>query len=652
VRKLVFIFVAAVLLPSLILAWLAAASLRDQQFVLERQQPLLHQSTVDAVATELNTWLDDRQHELGEWVETFAASNRTESAAAGFDDWLRQRWTYADAGFAVSLADNRLLSPQAGAKLKAQEFVAQNSLFLMNQQSENAFTQSRGKVGYDNLGDKADAGSSVDSALASESNKPAESPTTRTAQTWSDDRAAGQRLDVSATRSRAPAAPAPVAAAAPLDVSEAKAKDSALRDEGAKNAVSQMRRNVMPQKKAEATESEPDVSKFAAAPVQFNQVVAAGRDGTIARYVDDTLQVLLWCRPAGDDNRVFGARLNLTRAAESVRSLLGTESRRPGWEDICVAVLNDKGAPVAVSRSGFTANWRRPFVAAEAGERLPHWEVAAYLVDADAPARAARSLRLTVGLLIATMLAAIGIGGWLIARDLGRELRLARQKTDFVSNVSHELKTPLTSIRMFSELLAEGKSTDETKRSGYARIISSEASRLSRLINNVLDFARLERGERRHHPQTCDLRDLVLEAMATYLPHLEAAGFQMNTRLPEHPLPVQADRDGVSQILVNLVSNAEKYGGDAKHIEVEAAVEGDRVVVRVMDRGLGVPRQSEGRLFEKFFRAHDSLDSGIAGSGLGLTLARGIARQHGGDVTYQRRDGGGSIFTFHLPLHS
>src|SRR5206468_7957580 len=151
----------------------------------------------------------------------------------------------------------------------------------------------------------------------------------------------------------------------------------------------------------------------------------------------------------------------------------------------------------ALSRGNFQANWKRPFVATEIGEVLPHWEVAVYLLNPARLTQSAQTLKLTLGLLIATLVLAIGVGGWLIVLDLNRQLTLARRKTDFVSNVSHELKTPLTSIRMFSELLAEGRVTDKEKQRSYFHIITAEAARLTRLLINALDFSRMERGHKK-----------------------------------------------------------------------------------------------------------------------------------------------------------
>jgi signal transduction histidine kinase len=322
-------------------------------------------------------------------------------------------------------------------------------------------------------------------------------------------------------------------------------------------------------------------------------------------------------------------------------------------EEICVALLDDSAKPVALSHQGFRAPWKRPLVSTPIGESLPHWEAAVYPLDPAKLTRSAQTLKLTLGLLIGVLVLAIGIGGWLIVADLNRQLTLARQKTDFVSNVSHELKTPLTSIRMFSELLAEGRIRDPARQRSYLSIINSETARLTRLINNVLDFARIERGEKKYHFQPCDVVDVLRETVESYRPHLETNGFKLECDFPDAPACVSGDRDALAQVAVNLLSNAEKYSDGCKEITVRIARQTSplpHVEVRVLDRGLGVPAGCGEKIFEKFYRAHDSLSSGIQGSGLGLTLARQIARAHGGEVAYEPRDGGGSCFTLRLPL--
>lgn len=390
-------------------------------------------------------------------------------------------------------------------------------------------------------------------------------------------------------------------------------------------------------------------SKIAAAETDFRKCVANQNQGTFARFLQNKLHTMMWYRSSRDYNTVFGAQLDLKKLADSLRSLVAEldPELRP---EFCVAILDDTATPVARSSEIFSADWRHPAAAAEIGETLPHWEVAVYpLVPIDYERAAART-RWTIGFLIAALVGAIAMGSLLLLTDLRRQLVLARQKSDFVSNVSHELKTPLTSIRMFSELLAEDRITDSEKKKNYLNIINAEATRLTRLINNILNFARMEKGEERYRFEPCDLAKITREAFANYRPQLESHGFNITENIPDTPIHIQADCDAISQIILNLLSNAEKYSGDRKEVSIEVRTGNNAAEICVFDRGLGVPAGCEKKIFQQFFRAHDSLNSGIQGSGLGLTLARQIARAHHGDVLYEPRPGRGSVFTLKLPL--
>ena len=251
-------------------------------------------------------------------------------------------------------------------------------------------------------------------------------------------------------------------------------------------------------------------SKLTPLETEFRQLIGEADEGTLARFVDNKLNLLVWRRSPQDPNLVFGAQLALPRLIENLRPLVNRVEPALRSE-VCVALLDDNAKPIALSQPGFRANWKRPFVATEIGDALPHWEVAVYLLDPAKLSQSARTLKLTLGLLITVLVLAIAVGSWLIVTDLNRQLTLARQKTDFVSNVSHELKTPLTSIRMFSELLAEGRVADAAKQRSYLEIITAETARLTRLINNVLDFARIERGEKKYNLQRCDLAGVIRE---------------------------------------------------------------------------------------------------------------------------------------------
>jgi signal transduction histidine kinase len=586
VKKIARVFIVAVFVPSLVLAWLAVRSLRDQQLILERQQFLLYQSVADDLASQADDVVAGEQTEFGNQVEAMLAADSSNTLATSFDDKLRRNWTNADVGFAVS-SGCILTCPSPATSTKAAAFVADFGKFLINSEVAEVYsTQTKN-------------GGQIPNAQVEFGNVTANSANI----------AKGQNIRV-----------------------------------------------VVPQQALQGLGNfanvDPQQSKVAASETEFRQVVGDSTDGAVARFVENKLTVLLWHRPAYQPDLIYGAELSLDRLKQRLRPIV--EQLKPTLRpDIAVALLDDAAKPVAVSQTGFNTNWKRPFVATELGESLPHWEMAVYILDPAKLAQSAHVFELTLGLLTAVLLLAIAVGGWLIVADLNRQLTLARQKTDFVSNVSHELKTPLTSIRMFSELLAEGRVSEPARQQSYLNIITSEASRLTRLINNVLDFSRLERGEKKYQMQRCDFAGLLRETVQTYQPHLESNGFQIKCAWPETDIPVLGDRDALAQVIVNLLSNAEKYSAGKKEIAVELECFSEPlpfVEARVLDRGTGVPPGCEEKIFEQFFRAHDSLSSGIQGSGLGLTLARQIARAHGGDVLYRPRPGGGSCFTLRLPV--
>ena len=533
--------------------------------------------------------------------------------AKTFDDLLCRDWPLAQVGFTVTLTGD-ILSPSPYGRSDARKFYSDNSRFLASRETVEVYSNTKQMLSGQNLGNNL-------AGLNNSSIGNVQSP--------------------------------------PLSLSLAQNEGSADAGKRYLSNKGQQPRSVNPQQQAGAVqksagpEDNPQqLSKLAASEAEFRQLIGDDMEGALARFVDNRLNVLLWWRPPGDPELVFGTQLALPRLIESLRPLV-QETEPAVRGEICLALLDDTARPVALSHPGFRANWKRPFVATEIGEILPHWEVAVYLLNPARLTQSAHTLQLTLGLLISVLLVAIGVGSWLIVADLNRQLRLARQKTDFVSNVSHELKTPLTSIRIFSELLADGRVKDPGKQRSYLRIITAETARLTRLINNVLDFARLERGEKKYSFQPCDLVEVVRETADTYRPNLESNGFQFGCELPESAVLVNGDRDALAQVVVNLLSNAEKYSDSRKEIAVRVQQQTrplPYVEVKVLDRGLGVPAGCAEKIFEQFYRAHDALSSGIQGSGLGLTLARQIARAHGGDVVYEPREGGGSCFSLRLPL--
>jgi signal transduction histidine kinase len=380
----------------------------------------------------------------------------------------------------------------------------------------------------------------------------------------------------------------------------------------------------------------------------FQTATSGESDGVLARYTSGGLELILWSRPREAGGLLYGLAMPPAAVRQFAREAFKTLS--PAVNGACVALLDENARPVSMSISNFSATWRRPFVASEVGETLPHWEVALYLLDPASLDRSARVLALTLTTLIAVALAVIFAGGAFVALDARRQLVLARKKTDFVSNVSHELKTPLTAIRMFSELLGR-ESLDSEKRDRYVRILTLETERLTRLIDNVLDFARLERRKQPLHKSDTDLHEEIARVWEMQSERLREAGFACEWLADPRPYHVIANADAIAQALMNLLSNAEKYAAAGREITLRTHKEAGMLCISVLDRGPGVPRGEERRIFEAFHRADDSLASGVQGSGLGLALARRIAQDHGGEIIYRPRAGGGSEFTLQLPLN-
>jgi len=586
-RRSAWIFLAAILLPSLALAWLAVRSARDQQVILEHQQAIISQDVTDALAKKVRDQLDDTRSAFVQRTQKLLEKSSSPPALArNFNRELHNSWNLAEVGFAVGL-NGTIYSPASRQGTVAKTFRSENDRFLSNRENVPVFAQN-------------------------------------SQQTFS--------LDLSRQ---------------PTAVVKPQAQ------------MTQVERQVVPKKSFAPQQSA--LSNTLPAESDFRKVIGTDISGSLARFLENKLRLMVWYRPPNAGSLVFGAQITQQELIQILTPLLlspdlhrgtdaaGSNSAKSAY---CLALLDDRGKPVALSRSGFTADWKHPLVATEIGETLPHWEAALYLVDPQQINRSASTLQLTLGFVVLTLVAAILLGGWLMAANVRRQMTLAQQKTDFVGNVSHELKTPLTSIRMFADMLADGRVTEPDRQSKYLRIISAESARLTRLINNVLDFARLERGVFSAERGVCDLVAVVQEVVDTCGPHLETVGVPLSLEIKAQTLGIVGDRDALAQIILNLLSNAEKYGDHEILVRVrqEKGASGFLGCVDVLDRGPGIPPKQREAIFKPFRRLHDSLASGVSGSGLGLTLARRMAQAHGGNVTCSARPGGGSCFTLAVPL--
>jgi two-component system phosphate regulon sensor histidine kinase PhoR len=311
-----------------------------------------------------------------------------------------------------------------------------------------------------------------------------------------------------------------------------------------------------------------------------------------------------------------------------------------------VAILDEVGRAVYGERQPPT-----PFqYEAAFGKTLYAWRIQITPRNV-AELRAQADTERLLGLLlipVSTVIITVGLGVlWLSVRA---ERRASQLKSDFIANVSHELKTPLSLIRMFGELLATGRHKGEAMAREYAGIITRESDRLSHLIDNVLDFARLERGKASYRFAEGRLEEVVERALDVLRHRLEKEKLRLRTEIEANLPPVRMDQDAMTLVLLNLVDNAVKYAGDGGEVSVRLRRAPGAVALVVSDRGVGISLDEQGRIFERFYRAESARARNVRGSGIGLALVKHIAEAHGGRVEVESAPGEGSTFTVYVPV--
>ncbi len=251
-----------------------------------------------------------------------------------------------------------------------------------------------------------------------------------------------------------------------------------------------------------------------------------------------------------------------------------------------------------------------------------------------------------IGLLSVLMI----IAGWFVYRNIKKEVQLAQIKSDFVSNVSHELRTPLSLISMFSETLEMERVTSEEKRQEYYKIISGEAARLSGMVNRILSFSQIEAGKKKYNFEETNIDELIKEIANSYSYHLKSKGFEFVLKTAGDLPVIMADKEVISEAVINLVDNAVKYSEEKKYIEIKTYRRSNYVCIDVRDKGIGIEDTEKEKIFEKFYRASKGAVHNTKGSGLGLTLVQHIVEVHNGKVELRSAPGEGSCFTLCFPV--
>jgi signal transduction histidine kinase len=287
---------------------------------------------------------------------------------------------------------------------------------------------------------------------------------------------------------------------------------------------------------------------------------------------------------------------------------------------------------------------------------LPEWST---LLVAPAPEFVAahkRELRTQLGIYAAVafmFLAALAAVVLKSIRLVRHELALSRAKSSFIAGVSHELKTPLALIRMFSEMLAEGRVPTEEKKREYYGIISRESDRLTHLIDNILDFSKIEAGRKEYDLRPVDVGQVVRSTYNAYRVDLDRQGFEHSLSIADGLPKIAADPDAIAQVLVNLLGNAVKYSRDEKRLDIQVTAETRRnkagVLISFIDSGIGIKPEDRAHLFDGFFRADDERVRARRGAGLGLSLVKHIVDAHGGSIDVESRLVKGTTFRIFLP---
>jgi signal transduction histidine kinase len=250
------------------------------------------------------------------------------------------------------------------------------------------------------------------------------------------------------------------------------------------------------------------------------------------------------------------------------------------------------------------------------------------------------------------VLGAALLAGYLLLRDVHRETETAAMRSHFVASVSHELKTPLTSIRAHAETLLMGRAASAETTTDYLKTIVSESERLTRLVDSVLEFSRIEQGRKAYHLQATRLDEVAAAAAKTMEYAVSQLGFTLTLSSDGSTPVLLADREALTQAILNLLGNAMKYSGEARQIEMRTGTRDGEAFVDVVDHGIGIARDEQPRIFERFHRVQSIETAGIAGTGLGLPLALHVVEAHRGRIAVVSQPGRGSTFSVRLPLQT
>jgi signal transduction histidine kinase len=351
-------------------------------------------------------------------------------------------------------------------------------------------------------------------------------------------------------------------------------------------------------------------------------------------------------QPSGFAGVLFNERfVSNDLLAGTIRKILERHHGDPSLPAIAFTISDENNHVLyanAAAKNGYLleTNFDRPF---------SNWKASIGLKDTDFDELARNSFLHMAGATLLVLLVLLG-GIALTLRATDREARLAQAKSNFVSNVSHELKTPLSLLSLFSEILELGRVSSEEKKTEYYRILRHESLRLNKMIDNILDFSKIEAGRKTYNFAAGDMAEVIENVLSSYRYQIVNSGFDVQTNIQPDLPPVLIDRDAMSQAISNLLDNAIKYSREVKQLSISTATRGSDLSIEVADKGIGIPRAEQAKVFEKFYRVGNGLVHDVKGSGLGLSLVKHIVEAHQGTISVESDLGKGTRFTILLPL--
>lgn len=368
------------------------------------------------------------------------------------------------------------------------------------------------------------------------------------------------------------------------------------------------------------------------------------KSGWIPWFSENRLHILGWVQKIGN-GPVYGIELELM----ALLSRLVVDFPELPEKKVALLLMDGNGNFMHQSGKMTVDPKERPRAVVSISNLLPHWQIGVF-IDKKGFGSTRGFLYVSV-ILLGVFIIAIVSGGVLLTRMTLQNMKDARQKTSFVSSVSHELKTPLTSIRMYAELLLSKRIKDANKIQTYLSVIVSESERLTRLINNVLAFGKLEQGKKTYHLTIFEMDRLLDQMIQSHSIRIENQGIEIILQIEEGNYKVKTDRDAIEQVILNLVDNALKYADKGKFIKFVLEKDKSFILLKICDDGPGIPKAQQEMIFEKFHRVDNSLTTKQPGSGLGLSIARQILRDLEGDLFFEPMPGSGSCFTARIKHH-